>query len=339
VQINEQPADGTQHTAALAEPLPPAEPAELTATVAGATVLSLPQREPAGALPAATVPRRVYWTYVASVTLVHLLALAACWPALFSWPGFLACLAGLYVFGTLGINLGYHRLLTHRGLKTPRWLERTFVVLGLCCLQDTPGRWVAIHRMHHQHSDRRDDPHSPLVSFLWGHVEWLFIKSREHDIVLHYERYCRDVLRDPFYLRLERKLAWAWVYLLQALVFFVAGAMIGAVTAGWTAGLWLGASLVVWGVLVRTVLVWHITWSVNSLGHLFGYQSYATRDQSRNNWFVALVSNGEGWHNNHHWDQCCAAHGHRWWEFDVTWLTIRGLEIVGLAHDVARPRK
>ena len=108
--------------------------------------------------------------------------------------------------------------------------------------------------------------------------------------------------------------------------------------APWPRGTQLAASWFVWGVLVRTVAVWHITWSVNSLTHLFGYRTYETGENSRNNWFVGLVSNGEGWHNNHHADQRAAAHGHFWWEFDVTWQTIRLLRFVGLAHDVVVPK-
>jgi stearoyl-CoA desaturase (delta-9 desaturase) len=288
--------------------------------------------------PPTTQPLRVFWSYFISVTLVHMLALTALWSWCFSWTGVIVCIAGFYVFGTLGINLGYHRLLTHRGLVVPLWLEHSLALLGLCCLEDTPARWVAIHRMHHQHSDEASDPHSPLVSFLWGHFQWLFFKNREHDTVTHYERYARDLLHDRLYFRWERRLFWLWVYAAHALAFFVVGLAVAWIGTGrYRAGLQFGVSLLVWGVLLRTVLVWHITWSVNSLAHIWGYQNYNTRDQSRNNWFVALVSNGEGWHNNHHWDQRCAAHGHRWWEFDVTYLTIRGLEWIGLAHNVVHP--
>src|SRR6185503_17069257 len=125
----------------------------------------------------------------------------------------------------------------------------------------------------------------------------------------------------------------------HAAVFYLAGFAAGAYTTGLAAGARFGASLVVWGVVVRTVVVWHITWSINSVTHLWGYRSYETGENSRNNWIVALVSNGEGWHNNHHADQRSAAHGHHWWEFDLTWLTIRFLEAIGLAREVSRPRK
>lgn len=289
--------------------------------------------------PATTRPPRILWTYVLGIGGVHLLALAAFVPALFSWSGLALAVLGLYLYGTLGINLCYHRLLTHQGLRVPKALERVLATLGVCCLQDAPARWVAIHRLHHQHSDEQPDPHSPLVTFLWGHVGWLMVENRQLSVVGTFERYARDVLRDPYYMWLERSKLWWVVYFLHAGLYFAAGLLAGRLWGGtWAAGGLLGASWVVWGVLVRTVAVWHITWSVNSLSHIWGYRSYETGENSRNNWFVALVSNGEGWHNNHHADQRSAAHGHRWWEFDVTWLTILALEAVGLARDVVRPR-
>jgi len=287
--------------------------------------------------PAATNPVRIYWPYASNVILLHGLALLACVPWFFSWTGVVMCALGLYVYGTLGINLCFHRLLTHQSLAMPKWLERSLATIAICCLQDSPARWVAIHRQHHQHSDTEDDPHSPLVSFFWGHFGWVLVKSSQHDITLHYERYCRDILRDPYYFWCERKLRWFWIYLGHALLYFVVGATVAWCWHGDAfRGVQFGASWLVWGVFLRTVLVWHITWSVNSFSHVFGYQNYDTHDSSRNNVFVAWLSNGDGWHNNHHAHQRCAAHGHKWWEFDVTFLTIRVLEWMGLANSVVR---
>lgn len=128
---------------------------------------------------------------------------------------------------------------------------------------------------------------------------------------------------------------WVWINLGQWGVFFAIGFVLGWVTdADWTEGLRVGLSMLVWGVFVRTVLVWHITWSVNSVAHLWGYRNYETDENSRNNIFVGLISNGEGWHNNHHAQPRAAAHGHKWWELDVTWITIWLLQQVGLAWDV-----
>jgi stearoyl-CoA desaturase (delta-9 desaturase) len=288
--------------------------------------------------PRGTQPQRILWTYVIGIVGIHLLALLALVPALFSWTGVAMAIAGCYVFGTLGINLCYHRLLTHRSFDCPPALEHFFALLGICCLQDSPVKWVVCHRLHHQYSDEQPDPHSPLVRFFWGHVGWLLVANREISNINTYDRYARDLLRDPFYFGMERKFRWVQIYVAHWLVFFLGGLGFGLL-AGWglSASLWFGSSLLVWGVFVRTVLVWHITWSVNSVTHVWGYRNYETDENSRNNWLVGLVSNGEGWHNNHHADQRSAAHGHLWWEFDVTYLTIRLLARLGLARNVVQP--
>jgi fatty-acid desaturase len=303
-------------------------------TTAEASVALAPRPTPTG-----TQPYRVLWGYTISIILVHLFSLLAVLPWFFSWTGVVLCIGGHYFFGMLGMTLGYHRLLTHRGFKCPKWLEHTLAVLGVCCLQDTPARWVAVHRKHHQHSDEQPDPHSPLVNFLWGHVGWLLIVNREIETADFYDRYARDLLREPFYFWFERKLRWLWVYLGHAALFYLAGLAVGWAWSGnYWSGVQFGSSLLVWGVFLRTVLVWHVTWSVNSLSHIFGYRSHETDDNSRNNWLVALIAHGEGWHNNHHAQQQSAAHGHHWWEIDFTYWTVRLLESVGLATEVIRPR-
>lgn len=294
-----------------------------------------PQRLP---LPEAVSGLRIRWPYSLSIAVLHLLALLAFIPWFFSWTGVVVCLLGLYVFGTLGINLCFHRLLTHRSFKCPRWLEHATAILGVCCLQEGPARWVGIHRKHHQQSDERPDPHSPLVAFIWGHCGWLMLENRDTDSFHLLHRYSRDLVTQPFYLNLERRLRWFWVYVAHVLVFAAAGLGAGFLLTGdWAGAAQFAASIVLWGVVVRTVLVWHITWSVNSLSHMWGYRTFKdTGENSRNNWFVALISNGEGWHNNHHGDQRSAAHGHHWYEPDVTYLTILALAAVGLATDVVR---
>ncbi|HEY5312280.1 MAG TPA: acyl-CoA desaturase [Pirellulales bacterium] len=290
-------------------------------------------------LPERTSRRKILWAYLLSVALIHVLALAALAPWLFSWFGLALALGGIYVFGTLGINTCYHRLLTHRGFECPLWLEHALAVIGVCCLQETPIRWVAIHRMHHQHSDTQPDPHSPLVDFFWSHCGWLFADNPCLSQLALYDRYARDLVKDRFYVRIERRKGWIWINLAQWGVFYVLGMLVGLATSGTLAGgVQLGLSAVVWGVFVRTVAVWHITWSVNSLTHLWGYRNYETDENSRNNWFVGIVANGEGWHNNHHADPRSAKHGHKWWEFDVTYITIDILRRLGLAWNVLPPR-
>src|SRR5438132_13386761 len=158
---------------------------------------------------------RVVWPYVLGFSLYHALALLAVLPWLFSWAGLTTALCGLYVFGTLGVNLCYHRLLTHRSFTCPKWLEHLLSILGVCCLQDTPVRWVAVHRMHHQHSDEPADPHSPLVNFFWGHMGWLLVPNRALARLTLYERYSKDLLRDALYKRLERDALWVWINLAQ----------------------------------------------------------------------------------------------------------------------------
>jgi fatty-acid desaturase len=288
--------------------------------------------------PASVSFSRLAWVNTVVVVGYHLIALLAVLPWLFSWTGVLLAVAGCYFFGTLGINLCYHRLLAHRGLTCPKWLEHTLALLGVCCLQDTPASWVAIHRRHHQHADEQSDPHSPLVGFFWGHMGWLLVENQDLKRLGIYQRYAKDLLQDRFYKGLERNARWVQVILLSWLVFFLGG-YITELLRGGTFGraIQFGSSVLVWGVFVRTVLVWHITWSVNSVTHLWGYRSYATDEESRNNVIVGILGNGEGWHNNHHADSRSAKHGHRWWELDVTYLTIRLLGTVGLASDILTP--
>ena len=302
----------------------------------GTTGASTPaQRLP---LPAGTLRRRIAWVDAAGLATVHILALLALVPWFFSWTGVILAMLGFYVFGGLGIALGFHRLLTHRGLVCPKWLEHTFAILGVCSLEDTPARWVAAHRRHHQHADEQPDPHSPLVNLWWAPLGWLVVKNTELTRLGLTERYAKDILRDPLYLRLEGKVLGVRIVLISWGIFF-AGGIIAELLRGGSAmeALQFGLSLLIWGVFLRTVLVWHVTWSVNSVTHLWGYRNYETDEDSRNNIIVGLIANGEGWHNNHHADPRSARHGHRWWEMDNTYLTIRFLAWLGLASDVVTP--
>ena len=286
------------------------------------------------------VLERVRWDYLVPILSLHLLALLAFVPWLFSWTGLIAFVLGVNFFGQLGVPIGYHRLLTHRSFQVPTWLERSFVVLALCNGQNTPARWVTWHRMHHQHSDDPDDPHSPLVAFFWSHVGWLlFEKGGTHGDASYY-KYARDVLSDRFYMYLEKnRTVSMFIYLGHAIVFFLVGLAVGWATTGVAAaGLQFGLSLLVWGVVLRTVYVWHITWAVNSLSHIWGYRNYETGDESRNNWFVAAITGGEGWHNNHHHDPSSASVQHCWWELDFNFYIIKGLEVLGLAAQVVPPK-
>jgi stearoyl-CoA desaturase (delta-9 desaturase) len=174
-----------------------------------------------------------------------------------------------------------------------------------------------------------------MVGFFWSHIGWLWRENSDLDRFEMLPLYVKDLLRDRFYVKLERRSFLIAINLAQCAVFFLGGTAIGWLSSGrLEEAARSGASMLVWGVFVRTVLVWHITWSVNSVTHLWGYRTYETSERSRNNWLIGLLSNGEGWHNNHHAHPRAAAHGHRWWELDVTYLTIRWLAMLGLIWDV-----
>lgn len=288
--------------------------------------------------PATVNRKRIVWLYAVTIVVVHILALLAFVPWFFSWEGLALALIGIQFYG-LAITLGYHRLLAHRSLKVPKWFEHTIVVLAQCSLQDTPAKWVANHRLHHAESDRQPDPHSPMVNFFWSHVEWLgYFNSATRGIDILY-KYARDILADPFYMKLEKTMIGPMIYFIHAMIYPAVGALYAWLRGFDAMGIvQMSASFFVWGVLVRTIGGWHVTWSVNSLTHMFGYRTYATTDNSRNNWLVALVALGEGWHNNHHGDQKSASVWHKWWEFDLTYCVILLLKKVGIARDVVPPR-
>ncbi|MEK7795472.1 MAG: fatty acid desaturase [Candidatus Hydrogenedentota bacterium] len=265
------------------------------------------------------------WT-LGVIAAIHLLALTA--PFSFTWTGLIVCVVMYYVTGSLGITLCFHRLLTHRSYRTPKWIEYVLTFFGVSALQGGPIRWVATHRLHHKESDLEKDPHTPNEGFLWSHMLWNLYRVPNFEGYKEYRHMARDLDRDPVH-RFFQTMFFP-VYFAIALAMFGIGFAFG----GWK----LALSLVVWGCFLRTVSVWHSTWLVNSATHLWGYRRYKTADNSRNNWWVALLTFGEGWHNNHHADQRSAAHGHRWYEIDMTYWTIRAMQWAGLAREVVRPR-
>jgi fatty-acid desaturase len=288
-------------------------------------------------LPVGASQRQINWRYASAVGSYHLLALLALFPWFFSRTGVALAIIGVFVFGSGGINLCYHRLLSHRSFSCPLWIEHTLAMLAVCCVQDTPARWVATHRMHHHRADDQADPHSPLVNLFWSYIGWLFLENTDLCRGVAYDRYARDIVRDKFYRWIER--AVVWITLGQSLVYFAFGFLVELLLGGTLSeAAQFGASIWLWGVVIRTILVWHITWCGNSFPHLFGYRNYETDDNSRNNMLVAIITNGEGWHNNHHADPSSASNQHRWWEFDLTYLFLRLLVLLGLAWDVQLPK-
>ena len=288
--------------------------------------------------PIGAVGRRINWRYALAVGSYHLIALLALFPWFFSRTGVALAVIGVYVFGAAGINLCYHRLLSHRSFSCPLWLEHSFAIIAVCCLEDTPARWVATHRLHHHRADDRADPHSPLVNLFWSYIGWLFIENTDLHRATSYDRYARDIIRDRFYRWVER--AVVWITLAQSLAYFAAGFLI-ELSLGGSLGeaLQFAASVWLWGVIIRTVLVWHVTWCGNSFPHLFGYRNYETNDNSRNNALVAIITSGEGWHNNHHAEPGCASNQRHWWEIDLTYLLLQLLVLLGLAWDVQLPKR
>jgi fatty-acid desaturase len=282
--------------------------------------------------------RPINWRNALFFLALHAIAALAFLPWFFSWTGVLTCVVGVQLIGMLGINVGYHRLFTHRGFTCPRWVERTLAILGCCCGQDSPTYWVAIHRRHHHHSDDASDPHSPLLGFFWGHVGWLLVISDDLDRHPLMDRYAKDLRRDPFHEWLVRHDNWIFIMLGSWGLFFAAG-FLAAIATGASAAAagQFGWSLMIWGGPVRTVVVWHLTWIVNSADHLWGYRNYDTPDNSRNSIWTGIICNGDGWHNNHHADPRSARHGHKWWELDLAWLAIRLMMALGLASNAALP--
>jgi stearoyl-CoA desaturase (delta-9 desaturase) len=271
-----------------------------------------------------TIPRwrQFNWPHIFWWSVLHGGIVLA--PFTFSWSGLAICCA-LYLLTGIGVTMGYHRLLTHRSFQTYRVIEYLLTLLGSLANQGGPLKWVAVHRIHHQHSDADGDPHSPRHGLWWAHMLWWMPKIPHLDNPALYERYVADLAKDPVHRFLQR-----WHILLP----FLFGVLLFAV-GQWAGG--LGWSWLVWGMFVRTSFLYHATWLVNSATHLWGYRTYPTRDDSTNLWWVAILTLGEGWHNNHHAFPRSARHGLRWWEIDLTFWLIRSLSWIGLAKQIHVP--
>ena len=257
---------------------------------------------------------KLSWITSIFMVLFHIGAIAALF--FFSWKPVLVA-AVLYVFAiNMGIGMGYHRLLTHRGYKTSRWVEYFLAVCGTLSLEGGPIFWVATHRVHHQLSDKTGDPHTPTEGGWWAHLGWILSGESLHAQTAMLARYAPDLTRDRFHVWLSK---YHWVPLT------IVGFALLAI-GGWT---W-----VLWGIFFRVTLGLHSTWLVNSATHMWGSRRFPTRDESRNNWWVALLTGGEGWHNNHHAHPVSARHGLKWYEFDPNYYGIWLLKKLGLAHDV-----
>jgi stearoyl-CoA desaturase (delta-9 desaturase) len=282
------------------------------------------------------------WTHKLTMLTAVALPLVGCvvavvltWRLGFMGWLYLAMLIGGWLSTGTGITIGFHRLLTHRSFDTYRWVKLVWMTLGALSVEGSPLVWCAVHRRHHELSDQPGDPHSPhlhgkgwwnaLRGLWYAHAGWLFTGYWSSP---DKQRYVPDLLTDPALVAVDR-LYYLWVLVSLALPTAIGG------LATWS---WTGALLgLVWGGLVRIFVTHHITWSINSICHVFGSRDYDTHDDSRNNLLCGLLGLGEGWHNNHHAFPTSARHGLAWWQLDASWLIIRGMEFVGLAWNVRLP--
>lgn len=256
----------------------------------------------------------IHWNTIFFVAVFHLLAIAALFT--FSWQNLLAAGVLWLISGSWGIGIGYHRLLTHKGLKAPRWLMRFFATCGTLALQSGPIAWVTTHRIHHAFTDTDKDPHSPRHGTYWAHIGWIFRGTAQVQPETAIQKYSPDLICDRYLVFIDKH------YYATSIIVSLVLLAIG----GW--------QMLLWGIFFRTTIGWHATWLVNSATHLWGWRRFETRDDSRNNALIAAVSFGEGWHNNHHAYPRSARHGLTAREFDFNWVQIRLLERLGLVSDV-----
>lgn len=256
---------------------------------------------------------RPRWTIILATGALHLLVLLAFLPSNFNWSAVGVALLLHWITIGLGISLGFHRLASHRSFQVPQWLEYCLIFCGTLAGQGAVLGWVGYHRIHHLHSDQPFDPHDSTQGLWWSHISWLM-----HEVPAKTElsRFTQDIADDQFYRFCHQH----YISLQVGLAILLYG--LG------------GMPFVVWGIFVRLFVGFHSTCCVNSVCHKFGYRSHGTGDYSTNCWWVAWLTFGEGWHNNHHACQSSARYGVLWWEIDLVWLMIRLLRRLGLATKV-----
>ncbi|MBI4908276.1 MAG: fatty acid desaturase [Acidobacteria bacterium] len=254
------------------------------------------------------------WSTAIVFAIFHAGAIAAFF--YFDWKPFLASTIALFLLLSWGIGMGYHRLLTHRSYVVPKWIEYFLTICATLTLEGGPLFWVGTHRIHHQNSDKPGDPHSPRDGAWWAHILWMVYGTANHNNTGEFMRYVPDLSKDRFH---------RWLNTYHYVPLTVLGILLG---------FFGGLPWVLWGVFFRVTVGLHFTWLVNSATHLWGPRRFETRDDSRNNAFVAAVTFGEGWHNNHHAHPNSAKHGLAWYEVDITWYQIRLLEMFGVATKV-----
>lgn len=256
----------------------------------------------------------IQWGNTILVVVTHGGAIAALF--FWTWPAIVGAVILYWIAGSLGIGMGYHRLLTHRGYRVPKFVEYFLVTCGTLAAEGGPIEWVTTHRIHHAHTDKQGDPHTPRDGGWWAHVGWVLRGTAQAHDQATLERYAPDLMKDSYYVWLSKFFYLPSFVLLIALLAF----------GGW--------GMMLWGMFLRVTLGLHATWLVNSATHLWGRRRFLTLEDSRNSWWVALLTFGEGWHNNHHAFPTSARHGLRWYEVDLNWWGIRTLQLMGLARAI-----
>jgi stearoyl-CoA desaturase (delta-9 desaturase) len=287
-------------------------------------VSSLLQWFDSGAATPVENAQRIDWLRTVPFILMHAACLCVFWVGVS--PVAVTVAGALYAIRMFALTGFYHRYFSHRAFRTSRAVQCVFAVIGASCVQRGPLWWAAHHRQHHRHADTEHDPHSPTVhGFLWSHAGWFLTPAA----------FQTDMSRVPDFKKYP-ELRWLdrfdiAVPVALAVALFGLGSLLHTVAPTWHTS---GAQMLVWGFFVSTVVLFHATVTINSLAHRFGRRRFATRDNSRNNLWLALITFGEGWHNNHHFYPGSARQGFRWWEIDLTWYGLRLMAALGLVWDL-----
>jgi stearoyl-CoA desaturase (delta-9 desaturase) len=265
-------------------------------------------------VPVADVHAKPNWAVITFLVVFHAGAIAALF--FIDWRAIAIAVVLNWMALCLGIGMSYHRLLTHRGYKCPKWVEYFLTLCATLALEGGPIFWVATHRIHHKYSDLPGDPHSPHEGGYWAHVGWILVGESKHTNTRLMAKFAPDLAKDKVHCLISR-------------FHYVPTVVIGAglfAIGGWP--------FLLWPTFFRITAGLHFTWLVNSATHMWGSRRFETRDDSRNSWWVALLTFGEGWHNNHHAHPVSVRHGLAWYELDITWLHIKLLEKLGIATGV-----
>lgn len=264
----------------------------------------------------AITKKQIDWPVLLFIAAVHVLAIPAFFT--FSWENFALLMILNFVTNCIGVTFGMHRLFSHRTFKLIKPFEWFTGLCATLSFQGTIGDWVGHHRMHHAGSDTPEDPHDANRGFFFSHMGWLFVNEPKFDDPKKLRAFARDIYRDPVLSVMSTK----WFMIVAQVALMGALFLMG------------GLEYVVWGIFARLVVCYHSCWFVNSAAHYWGYTNFDAGDRAKNNWWVAILAWGEGWHNNHHAYGESVRSGFRFWEIDITYMVIRLLKAFGIAYDL-----